>query len=90
MLLAQPIACGAVRGTMYTFEKINDVLPLHTHGPKDVHVTIVARGRFRMHGSFGEREVGAGAFVDWEPGVSHEFIALTDDARIYNLVKGQA
>jgi quercetin dioxygenase-like cupin family protein len=63
---------------------------MHRHGPDDVHISVVARGRFRCRGSFPQREVelAEGAFVDWDSGVSHEFEALTDNARIVNIVKG--
>jgi hypothetical protein len=29
----------------------------------------------------------AGAFIDWEPGQFHEFIALEPDSRCLNVVK---
>ena len=75
-------------GIIYTFEKAGDVLPMHRHGPDDVHITCVMRGRFRIHGPvIGDKEYEAGAFIDWSVGVDHEFVALTDNARIGNFVK---
>jgi quercetin dioxygenase-like cupin family protein len=80
----------APKGTIYTFEKTGDVLPMHRHTEADVHITCVMRGRFRIHGpdpKLGDREYEAGAFIDWASGVDHEFIALTDNARIANFLK---
>lgn len=85
------IETGTLRGIIYTFEKAGDVLLMHSHGPKDVHVSIVARGSFRVHGPvIGETVVNEGAFIDVDPqGVTHEFVALTDNARVVNIVKGE-
>lgn len=81
-------AVAAPLGVIYTFEKAGDVLPMHRHGEIDVHVTCIMRGRFRIHGpEIGDKEYEAGAFIDWAVGVDHEFIALTDNARVGNFVK---
>jgi quercetin dioxygenase-like cupin family protein len=85
----KPFAAGKLRGAVYTFEKVGDVLPMHRHTEADVHITVVARGSFRVHGpDIGDKEYSAGALLDWSAGVDHEFIALTDGARIVNIVKG--
>jgi quercetin dioxygenase-like cupin family protein len=76
-----------VSGTIYSFEKIGDVLPMHTHGEVGAHITIVARGKVKAHGVGWEKELSAGAVVDFPPNQSHEFIALEDDSRIVNIVK---
>jgi len=87
-LLSHPIK--APLGTLYTFEKIGDVLPMHRHTKADVHISCIMRGRFRVHGPvIGEKEYEAGAFIDWAVGVDHEFVALTDNARIANFIKYQ-
>lgn len=87
-LQSSPLAAGILRGTIYTFEHAGDVLPMHRHGDADVHITIVARGRFRVHGpAIGEKEYGEGAVMDWAVGVDHEFVALTGSARIVNILK---
>jgi cupin superfamily acireductone dioxygenase involved in methionine salvage len=83
---------SAPRGTIYTFKMAGDVLPMHRHGADDVHITCIMRGRFRIHGpdpKVGDKEFEAGAFIDWAPGVDHEFIALTDNARIANSIKAK-
>lgn len=78
-------------GTIYTFEHAGDVLPMHRHTEADVHVTCIMRGRFRVHGPvIGDKEYEAGAFIDWASGVDHEFVALTDNARIANFIKAPA
>jgi quercetin dioxygenase-like cupin family protein len=88
-LQIRPLATGRLIGSVYTFEKTGDVLPMHRHGDADVHITIVARGRFKIHGpEIGDAEYGEGAVLDWSPNVDHEFIALTDNARVVNIIKG--
>lgn len=88
-LQSKPILTGKLTGVLYTFEHAGDVLPMHRHGEADVHITIVSRGRFRVHGpEIGDNEYEAGALLDWAPGFDHEFIALTDGARIVNIIKG--
>jgi quercetin dioxygenase-like cupin family protein len=87
--LAKRIHTGDLRGTIYDFAHAGDILPMHRHGPDDVHISVIARGRFRCRGSFPQREVelAEGAFVDWDAGVEHEFVALTDNARLVNIIK---
>ncbi len=82
------IAFGKLSGTIYDFSNIGDELPLHTHGPDDVHISIVARGSFLVFGKGWEREVAAGAVLDWEPGVYHGFRAVEPGSRLVNIVKG--
>lgn len=87
-LLSTPLNTGILRGVIYTFEKPGDVLPMHKHTEADVHITVVARGSFRIHGpEIGDQEYNEGAVIDWEPYIEHEFIALTDNSRIVNIIK---
>jgi mannose-6-phosphate isomerase-like protein (cupin superfamily) len=95
-LLSAPLVAGDLRGAIYTFQVAGDVLPVHVHGPFDAHITIVARGRVRVEngvtkdGSFLIEEtidLGAGRCIDTEPGVYHQFIATTDDTRIFNIIR---
>jgi quercetin dioxygenase-like cupin family protein len=83
------INSGDLRGAIYDFARAGDVLRMHRHGSDDVHISVVARGRFRCRGSFpqGEVELAEGVFVDWDAGVDHEFTALTDNARLVNIIK---
>lgn len=82
------LSAGKLTGGIYTFESAGDVLAMHRHTPADVHISIVARGRFRVHGpEIGDKEYGPGAVLDWEPGFDHEFIALEDNSRLVNIIK---
>lgn len=87
MLQAKPLALGKLVGTIYDFPEVGDVLPMHTHGEADVHISVVARGSFRAHGNGWERVVSAGDVLDWRPNEPHEFIALSAEARLVNIVK---
>lgn len=87
-LLNTPLAVGDLRGTVYTFEKVGDTLPMHTHTDRDVHVTIVARGRVRISGPvIGDGIFSAGAVVDNDAPLTHEIVALEDDSRVVNIIK---
>ena len=86
-LLSSPLAAGNLSGVVYTFEKVGDVLPMHTHQEGDAHITIVARGRVKAHGNEWSAEYGAGSVIDFPANQSHEFIALEDNSRIVNIIK---
>lgn len=79
---------GDLAGVVYTFPVKGDVLPMHTHGEKDVHITIVARGRVTIHGpGLVSTDYAAGAVIDNAAPITHEIIALEDNSRIVNIVK---
>lgn len=86
-LLSTPLIAGKLTGTVYTFEKVGDTLPMHTHTGGNAHITIVARGKIKAHGNEWEAEYSAGAVIDFPTDQSHEFIALEDDSRIVNIIK---
>jgi len=86
-LLTKTLVVGKLAGVDYTFEKTGDVLPMHTHGEFDSHITIVARGKIKAHGNEWEAEYSAGAVIDFPSNQSHEFIALEDNSRIVNITK---
>ena len=86
-LLNVPLAAGKLSGTVYTFEKAGDALPMHTHVDGNAHITIVARGAIKAHGNEWEAEYSAGAVIDFPTNQSHEFIALEDNSRIVNIIK---
>jgi quercetin dioxygenase-like cupin family protein len=86
-LLSIPFAAGKLSGTVYTFEKAGDTLPMHTHTGGNAHISIVARGKIKAHGNEWQAEYSAGAVIDFPTDQSHEFIALEDDSRIVNIVK---
>ena len=86
-LLSQSLNIGNIQGTIYTFENVDDVLPMHTHQLGNTHITIVARGRVRAHGNGWSADYTAGAVVDFPVDQSHEFIALEANSRIVNIIK---
>lgn len=88
MLQIKPISFGRLTGSIYDAPETNDTLPMHTHGEDDVHITIIARGSFRVHGDEWEMVAKAGDVLDWKPGQRHELIALEPNSRFVNIVKG--
>ena len=88
MLQTKPLTLGKLIGAIYDFPEVGDVLPMHTHGEVDVHISVVAKGSFRAHGNGWERIVKAGDVLDWRPNEAHEFISLEASSRLVNIVKG--
>ena len=78
---------GKIYTNVYDFPEIEDILPMHNHTADDVHISIIARGSFRVHGDGWEMISKAGDVVDWEPGKAHEFIALEANSRLINIPK---
>lgn len=88
MLLGKPLEnIGALRGIMYDFEKAGDILPKHNHTEDTAHITIVARGKIKAYSHDWELEAVAGQILDFRPGEPHEFMALEDNTRIFNIIK---
>lgn len=87
MLSDRHIAFGKLTGVIYDFPEVGDELPRHTHTAEDVHISIVARGKLLAFGDGWEREVSAGAILDWEPGVYHGFRAIEPNSRLVNIIK---
>ena len=88
MLQSKPLSFGKLTGTVYDFVLADDVLEKHQHDEETVHITIVARGSFKISGTGWQKTVTAGDVIDWRPNDPHEFIALEDNSRIVNIVKG--
>ena len=86
-LLTNQLSAGSLFGTVYTFEKTGDVLPMHTHQEDNAHITIVARGKVKVSGEGWEMEKSAGAVINFPPNQAHEFVALEDNSRIVNIQK---
>ena len=78
---------GSLRGAMYDFEKAGDILPKHNHNEDNVHITIVARGKIKAYSHDWEMEAMAGQLLDFPAGQPHEFMALEDNTRIFNIIK---
>lgn len=77
----------SLNGTIYDFPEINDILPMHTHDENNNHITIVARGRFKISGNGWEKEAISGDVLDWKDNDPHQFQALESNSRIVNIVK---
>lgn len=61
---------------------------MHQHTTEMNHITVVAKGVIKAHGNAWERILKAGDVVDWPDDDPHEFIALEDNSRIVNIIKG--
>jgi quercetin dioxygenase-like cupin family protein len=88
MLLVKPLEnLGNIRGAMYDFEKVGDILPKHNHTESTAHITIVARGKLKAFSHDWELEAIAGQILDFPAGQPHELMALEDNTRIFNIIK---
>lgn len=88
MLSTKPLLnLGDIRGAIYDFEKVGDVLPKHNHTENDVHITIVARGKVKAYSHDWEIIATPGQLLDFRPGEPHEIMALEDNTRIFNILK---
>jgi len=90
MSLAKPTplqGLGDIRGTMYDFEKVGDIVAKHTHTEEDVHITIVARGKVKAYSHDWEKEAIAGQVLDFRVGEPHEIMGLEEGTRIFNILK---
>jgi hypothetical protein len=78
---------GSLNSIIYEFEVAGDILPMHTHGEDDVHITIINRGRFKIITDTYEKVVIPGQIMNWRVGESHEIVSLENDARLVNILK---
>lgn len=76
-----------IKGIIYDFPYVDDILPEHSHGPDDIHITIVARGKLIARYQGKKQIISAGDIYDWTIGEPHEFIALEANSRIINITK---
>jgi hypothetical protein len=88
MLKGTQFTFGKLTGTIYDFAEAADVLEKHQHDEESNHITVVARGSFKISGNGWERVVRAGDVIDWRPFDPHEFTALEDNSRVVNIIKG--
>lgn len=87
MLLAKEITgANELRGVIYDFEHVGDVLPKHVHGDEDNHITIVARGKLKASSHDWEIVAIAGQVLVFKPNEPHEFEALEENTRIVNIL----
>ena len=87
MLRDRPLNLGDLRGVIYDFEETGDILDRHVHTATDVHISVVARGSFRVIGDDFDQTVECGAVLDWQPGVYHAFVSLVPRSRLVNIIK---
>ena len=88
MLSVKPLEdLGDIRGAIYDFAAIGDILPKHVHTEDNIHITIVARGRVKAYSHDWEKEASAGQIIDFRPEEPHEIMALEDNTRIINIQK---
>jgi hypothetical protein len=78
---------GDLRIARFDFEKAGDLLLKHSHDAGNVHITIVAKGRIKVYSHDWSIEAGPGDLVDFRPNEPHEFMALEDGTRIFNIQK---
>jgi hypothetical protein len=88
MLLNKLFSYGKLNGSIYDFEEEGVQLSRHTHDETTVHISIVARGSFKMVGDGWEMVAKCGDVVDFDIGQYHAFIALEPNSRLVNIVKG--
>lgn len=88
MMKMRALTYDGVKGAIYDFPDIGDLLPMHTHDNLTIHITIVSRGSFKAHGDGWEMTARAGDVIDWKVGQAHELIALEPNSRFVNIVKG--
>jgi quercetin dioxygenase-like cupin family protein len=81
------LVAGNLTGTIYDFEVVGDVLPMHNHDETNAHITVVARGSVKASGEGWERVFKSGAVIDFPTNQPHEFVALQPNTRIVNIVK---
>lgn len=90
MLRNKPLALGDLRGTVYDFDDAGDELEAHAHNADALHISIVARGSFRVHGDGWEQIARPGNVLDWAPGQTHGFVAMEPNCCLVNILKTTA
>jgi hypothetical protein len=78
-----------IKTVSYVFENVGDILPMHNHEatPETEHISIVARGSFKVSGAGWEQNVFCGALIDFTVDQWHEFEALEPNSKIINVLK---
>lgn len=81
------IEFGKLKGAIYDFPNVGDVLPKHTHNELTAHITIVAKGKVKVTSGDWVYEAECGKVIDLPANEEHEFVALESDSRIVNIIK---
>lgn len=79
---------GKLSLAIYSFEYVNDELPMHDHTEDNAHITIVNKGKLKAYGpeNSWERILEKGQVVVFAPYDPHAFVALEDDSKITNII----
>lgn len=84
---ATPFLVGKLVGVVYTYEKVDDTLPIHVHDKDNNHITIIMNGSFRCIGH--EKVEGMflyqGQVIAWPPNQPHGFVALEPLSRMLQI-----
>ncbi len=83
-----PLDVGILKGTIYDFAAVGDELPMHEHGPNEIHISVMTKGRILSKGEGWERELVPGTLVKYHVGQKHCFIAMEPDSRVVNIIYG--
>jgi hypothetical protein len=71
-----------------TLEHVGDTLPMHTHQEGNIHITVLLKGKLKIHGPHFETFLSEGDVYDFkENEYTHELIALEDNTVFLNITK---
>jgi hypothetical protein len=77
---------GRTWGSVCTFEKAGDEMPVHSHGG-DNHITLVMYGGIRCNKGVEYHARPGGTIINWAHGEPHGFAALVDGTTVANIIK---
>lgn len=60
---------------------------MHEHDPEQSHISIIARGSFKVFSGGSESTGTAGMVLDFPDNTPHEFIALEINSKLININK---
>jgi hypothetical protein len=90
-LIERKLSFGKLRVIVFDFKETGDKLDWHTHGERDVHMTIVVLGSLLSEwendqGKIESMIISPPMMIDWNVGVRHAFTAL-EPSRLVNIIK---
>ena len=78
---------GNLKGSIYDFENVGDILPNHVHDENTSHITIVAKGSIKVTGDGWEQIWECGRVAELKAFQSHQFEAIEPNSRVVNIQK---
>lgn len=66
---------------------LGDRIPNHSHGEKDSHILVCARGSVRIITPEWEKILNTGDVIEFFPLQKHEIVSMQDNSRVVNVVK---